>query len=173
MPDTALPYNEDTTLPEPVSRGYMSPACVQELVDDGAEPIPDDTDTTDWNASYGQIGGGMHSTLDDLGVWAASMSGSSTLSDELAAERIEMHDGGLGVFTYGLGISQFVEGIGTQYGHEGEAIGWEGWAGHDADTGETYVVFTNTCSDSAALFKALALLDPTVQPLVDLLTLAG
>ena len=49
---------------------------------------------------------------------------------------------------------QFVEGLGGQYGHEGEAIGWEGWAGHDPETGQTTVVFTNTCSDSTALFEA-------------------
>ncbi len=173
MPGTALPYNEDTTLPEPLARGYMSPACVQELVEDGAEPIPDDTDTTDWNASYGQIGGSMHSTIDDLGLWAASMSGSSTLSDELATERIEMHDADLGVFTYGLGVMQFVEGFGGQYGHEGEAIGWEGWAGHDPATGESYVVFTNTCADSLPMLGAVAVLDPSVQPLVDALTALG
>jgi hypothetical protein len=29
---TALPPNEDTTLPEPVARGYMSPACIKELI---------------------------------------------------------------------------------------------------------------------------------------------
>jgi len=144
MPDTALPYNEDTTLPEPRARGYMSPACVGELVADGAEPVPDGTDTTDWNASYGQIGGGMHSTVADLGTWAASMSGSSLLSDELAAQRIEMHDADLGVFTYGLGR-----------------------AGHDPETGQTTVVFTNTCADSTALFEAVAVLDPSVQPLAD------
>ena len=165
MPDTALPYNDDTTLPEPVSRGYFDPACVDELVRGGAEPVPADTDTTDWNASYGQIGGGMHSTLADLGTWAASMSGSSLLSDDVAAERLEMHDAALIFFTYGLGIMQ----VGSQYGHEGEAIGWEGWAGHDPDTGETSVVFTNTCSDSGALFRALALLDPQLQDLADLL----
>ncbi len=166
MPDTALPYNDDTTLPEPFARGYMSPACVAELVRDGAEPVPDDTDTTDWNASYGQIGGSMHSDLDDLAIWAASMSGSALLSDELAAERLEQHDAGLGgPLTYGLGIMQ----AGTQFGHEGEAIGWEGWAGHDPETGETAVVFTNTCADSGALFSALAVLDPEFQTVADLI----
>ena len=44
-------YNEGTTLPAPLARGYVSPDCVAELVADGAEPVPDDTDTTDWNAS--------------------------------------------------------------------------------------------------------------------------
>lgn len=164
MADTALPYNEDTTLPEPFARGYMSPACNAELERDGAEPAPDGLDLTDWNASYGQIGGSMHSTLADLGTWAASMSGSSTLPDELAAERLELHDAGLQVFDYGLGIMR----AGTQLGHEGEAIGWEGWAGHDPDSGETFVVFTTTCSDSPALFSALAVLDPGMQELADI-----
>ena len=165
MPDTALPYNEDTTLPEPLARGYLSAACNEELVGDGAEPLPVGTDLTDWNASYGQIGGSMHSDLDDLGIWAASMSGSALLSDGLAAERLEQHDAGLGLFTYGLGIMQ----AGTQFGHEGEAIGWEGWAGHDPESGETTVVFTNTCADSGALFSALAVLDPGFQTVADLI----
>jgi D-alanyl-D-alanine carboxypeptidase len=163
MPGTALPYNDDTTLPEPVAHGYMSPACNAELERDGATPVADGLDLTDWNASYGQIGGSMHSTLADMGTWAASLSGSSTLSDELAAERLELHDGGLQVFDYGLGIMR----AGTQLGHEGEAIGWEGWAGHDPETGETFVVFTTTCSDSPALFSALAVLDPGMQQLAD------
>ena len=79
MPDTALPPNEDTTLPAPQSRGYIFEACNQELVDDGAEPVEPGTDTTEWNASYGQSGGGMHSTIADLGVWAASLSGTELL----------------------------------------------------------------------------------------------
>jgi D-alanyl-D-alanine carboxypeptidase len=164
MAGTALPSNDDTTLPEPFARGYMSPACNAELERDGAAPVPDGTDLTDWNASYGQIGGGMHSTLGDLGTWAASMSGSALLSEELAAERLELHDAGLQVFDYGLGIMR----AGTQLGHEGEAIGWEGWAGHDPATDETFVVFTTTCSDSPALFSALAVLDPGMQELADI-----
>ena len=164
MPGTALPYNEDTTLPEPAAHGYMSPACNAELERDGAEPVPNGLDLTDWNASYGQIGGSMHSTLADMGTWAASMSGNSTLSDELASERLELHDAGLQVFDYGLGIMR----AGTQLGHEGEAIGWEGWPGHDPATGETVVVFTTTCSDSPALFSALAVLDPGMQSLADI-----
>lgn len=55
-----------------------------------------------------------------------------------------------------------------QLGHEGEAIGWEGWAGHDPATGEAFVVFTTTCSDGLALFSALAVLGPGVQELADL-----
>ena len=129
MTETALPPNEDTTLPEPLARGYMSPACVAELVKDGAEPVPADTDTTEWNASYGQSGGGMHSTIADMGTWAASMSGSALLSDELASARLGFHDAALGPMQYGLGLIQ----LGNQVGHEGEAIGWEGFRRADPD----------------------------------------
>jgi hypothetical protein len=85
-----------------------------------AEPLSVGTDLTDWNASYGQIGGGMHSTVADLGIMQ--------LLDEV--------------------------------GHEGEAIGWEGWAGRNPETGVSAVVFTNTCADSGALFSALSVIDP-------------
>jgi len=163
MSGTALPPNEDTTLPEPVAHGYMSPACVDELVRDSAEPVPTGTDTTTWNASYGQSGGGMHSTLADMGTWAASVSGSSLLSDVSAAARLKFHDAALGPMQYGLGLIQF----GNQVGHEGEAIGWEGWAGQDPETGLSAVVFTTTCSDSEAVFKALGVIDPGFAPTVE------
>ena len=163
MTGTALPPNEDTTLPEPLARGYMSPACVEELVKDGAVPIPADTDTTDWSASYGQSGGGMHSTVADLGTWAASMSGSALLSEGLADARLEFHDAALGPMQYGLGLLQF----GNQVGHEGEAFGWEGWAGQDPETGLSAVVFTNTCADTEVVFKALGVLDPAFAPTAD------
>ena len=126
MSETALPYDDYTTLPEPFARGYMSRACVEEFVRDGAEPLPDDTDTTDWNASYGQIGGSMHSTLADMGTWAASMSGSALLSDELAAERLEMHDANLGVFTYGLGITEQCPAVGAGGDEDHERLATRG-----------------------------------------------
>lgn len=160
---TALPPNEDTTLPEPLAHWYFSPACVDELVADGATPVPAGTDTTDWNASYGQGGGGMHSTVGDLGAWAASMSGSSTLSDALAQTRLQFHDVALGPMQYGLGLIRF----GNQVGHEGEAIGWEGWVGQDPATGLNAVVFTNTCADSAIIFQALGVIDPGFKPTAD------
>ena len=47
----------------------------------------------------------MHSTIADLGIWAASMSGNALLSDELAAARLETHLLEVGSpFQYGLGI---------------------------------------------------------------------
>jgi D-alanyl-D-alanine carboxypeptidase len=165
MTGTVLPPNEDTTLPEPVAHGYMSPACVGELVRDGAEPVAVGTDLTDWNASYGQSGGGMHSTIADLGTWAASMSGSSLLSDASAEARLGFHDAALGPMQYGLGLIK----VGNQVGHGGEAIGWEGWVGHDPATGRSAVVFTTTCSDSAVVFKSLGVIDPGFAPTADAL----
>ncbi len=31
-----------------------------------------DTDVTDWTPSWGQVGGSMYSTVEDLGKWAAT-----------------------------------------------------------------------------------------------------
>jgi D-alanyl-D-alanine carboxypeptidase len=156
MTDTALPPNEDTMLPDPGTHGYINEACIAELEADGAFGVEAGTDTTDWNASYGQGGGGMHSTIEDLGAWAASMSGTSFLSDDLAAQRLETADVGLGPFEYGLGIIK----AGPSYGHEGEAIGWEAWAGHNPETGVTVVLATNGCSVGGDLLLAAGGLDP-------------
>jgi D-alanyl-D-alanine carboxypeptidase len=155
MAETALPFNSDTALPAPAAHGYIFDACNTELLEDGADPVAPGTDTTDWNASYGQAGGGIHSTIADLGTWAATTVGNDLLSDESVAARLELTDIGVGT-PYGLGIQL----IGTEYGHLGEAIGWEGWAGHDPQSGITAVVFTNTCSDSDAVLGDLGLLDP-------------
>ena len=116
------------------------------------------------SASYGQSGGGMHSTVADLGTLAASMSGSALLSEGLADARLEFHDAALGPMQYGLGLLQF----GNQVGHEGEAFGCgEGWAGQDPETGLSAVVFTNTCADTEVVFKALGVLDPAFAPTAD------
>ena len=161
MNNTALPYNKDTMLPEPFSHGYLSTACTAELEKYGAKPIPAGTDTTDWNASYGQGGGGMHSTIADLGIWAASMGGNALLSDELAKTRLQWKDINAAPFMYGLGIIKFM----SQIGHEGEAIGWEGWTGHDPDTGLTAVVFTNSCADLIQVIEGLSVVDPAFAPI--------
>ena len=156
MTGTALPPNDDTTLPDPATHGYINEACIGELEADGAFGVEAGTDTTAWNASYGQGGGGMHSTLEDLGIWAASMSGTSFLSDDLASQRLDTADVGLGPFEYGLGIIK----LGPSYGHEGEAIGWEAWAGHNPETDVTVVIATNGCSVGQDLLLAAGGLEP-------------
>ena len=85
---TVLPPDTDTTLPEPSAHGYVGEACAAQIAALGGT-VAADTDSTDWNVSYTQGSGGITSTLADLGTWAASMSGSSTLSPELAAQRMD------------------------------------------------------------------------------------
>ena len=73
--------------------GTFMATVMPRLIDEGlvalddtvaaADPDPVGTDTTDWNASCGQIGGGVHSTVADMGIWVASMRGNALLSDEL------------------------------------------------------------------------------------------
>jgi len=51
---------------------------------------------------------------------------------------------------------------GPSYGHEGEAIGWEAWAGHNPETGATVVIATNGCSVGEDLLLAAGGLDPAL-----------
>jgi D-alanyl-D-alanine carboxypeptidase len=133
-----LPPNDDTTLPDPVTHGYVAGGCVEELAKDGAT-IEDGTDVTDWNASYGQGGGGMTSNISDLHAWAATTSGNDLLDADTVTRRLTF--GPVDGIEYGLGLMR----IGTWVGHEGEAIGWETLAMHDPDSGVTMAVAANGC----------------------------
>ena len=158
---TALPPADDTTLPDPQSHGYLTELCSGEVEATGGEAEVG-TDVTDWSASYGQGGGGMHSVIEELGLWAASTSGNVFLSDELAADRLEMNDIGIPDVPYGMGIMAF----GPWIGHEGDSIGWESLAVHDPTTGATFAAATNTCGDaSTLLFSLLAAIYPDAPPL--------
>lgn len=135
-----LPPNDDTDLPEPLTRGYVAGGCVAEFSGDGAD-IPEGTDTTDWSASSSQGGGGMTSDITSLRNWAATMSGNELLSDDLAEVRMS-NTKRIDVLDYGLGIFR----IGTSWwGHEGEAIGWEALSLHDPETGVSIAVASNGC----------------------------
>ncbi|WP_168929376.1 serine hydrolase [Nocardioides sp. GY 10113] len=147
MSVAALPPNEDTTLPEPGTHGYLNAGCVKELKGDGATGVSAGEDTTDWNVSYGQGGGGMHSTLRDLGIWALSGSGDALLPDELVTERLTTEDLSNGL-PYGLGIFQ----IGDWIGHEGEALGWEALSFYNPDTGVALAFGTNACNGNFPVF---------------------
>lgn len=148
--ETVLPPDEDTTLPQPVARGYLNQGCVDELTGDGAPDLAVDTDTTAWNASYGQGGGGMTSFVHDMGVWAASMSGNRLLPNRLAQQRLQTKDIGIGL-DYGLGILN----VGPWYGHAGEAIGWEAIELHNPENGVSYFAATNACNDTTTDFLRL------------------
>jgi len=135
-----LPPNEDTTLPEPATHGYIDGACLDEVAEDGATVEPG-TDTTEWNASYGQGGGGMTSTIADLLGWAESGSGNSLLDPATAELRVDSVQVLVQGIPYGLGIMPLAPWI----GHEGEAIGWEAFAVTDPETGVSVAVAGNGC----------------------------
>lgn len=151
MANSALPPNEDTTLPEPAAHGYLNSNCIAEVEADGGSAT-EGQDTTDWNASYGQGGGGMQATITDLGRWGASGLGNTLLADATAAERMktaQVQDG----LTYGLGISDYGDGF---VGHSGEALGWQTQVAHNPDTGLTVAMGTNACAGADLyLFDAI------------------
>jgi D-alanyl-D-alanine carboxypeptidase len=139
---TVLPAPASTAAPQPQSRGYVTDA--QEIVSSGGT-VPLGTDVTDWN-SWGQAGGGMWSTLQELATFAASDSGNSLLPKKLATNRLKTKDIGNNT-RYGQGIIQF----GPWVGHEGEALGYETWALRNTKTGVVYVASINSCCGTQAL----------------------
>jgi D-alanyl-D-alanine carboxypeptidase len=139
MENFFLPPNEDTTLPEPLAAGYAAGLCLEEFEAVGA-PLDADTETTDWNVSYGQGGGGITATIGDLGIWAGSTVGTSTLSDELASTR-QTYAPVESTLDYGLGIIE----NGSWVGHTGEVFGWEAAAFRNPDTGVTVAFAANGC----------------------------
>lgn len=159
LEQTALPAADDVALPDPFARGYLTTACAEEIIEDGGTAAPGieaGADVTEWSHSWGQGGGGMYSTVEDLGTWAASMAGSSLLSPELAQERLDRAVAVEGVGDYGLGIIDF----GGIYGHEGEIFGWEGVFFQEPVGGVSAVVAGNSCAINDVLLEAYAILNP-------------
>lgn len=166
MADTALPPNDDTALPEQSAHGYLNQTCVDELQADGGSAQVGQ-DTTGWNASYGQGGGGVTSTITDLGRWGATGLGSSLLSAQTAAERAAtkpVQDG----LNYGLGIENYGDGF---LGHSGEAFGWQTQVVHNPQTGMTVAMATNACAaadlflfDSIRSLVGFTFYPPTIPP---------
>jgi D-alanyl-D-alanine carboxypeptidase len=134
-----LPPNDDTTLPDPAVHGYLDGACLDEVEEDGAT-VAAGTDTTDWNASYGQGGGGMTATISDLLGWAASGSGNSLLDETTVEQRMELQ-----VLPELIAYGQGMMVLGPWIGHEGEAIGWEALALQDPATGTAVAMAGNGC----------------------------
>ncbi len=150
---TVLPEPSSTAAPQPQSRGYVTDA--QEIVEFGGN-VALGTDVTDWN-SWGQAGGGMWSTLEELGTFAASDAGNTLLPKKLAKNRLKFADIGDGL-QYGQGIFE----QGPWVGHQGEALGFEAWALHNKKTGVTYVGALNACCglESVAALAPLIALHP-------------
>jgi len=141
MTGSALPLNEDTSLPEPAAHGYLNAGCAEEVAADGGK-AEGGQDVTAWNASYGQGGGGITSTITDMGRWGAAELGSALLSDATATQRARASQVQPGL-TYGLGLMDYGDGF---LGHSGEAIGWQAQVVHNTETGTTIAMATNACN---------------------------
>ncbi|MEX1333678.1 MAG: serine hydrolase domain-containing protein, partial [Candidatus Limnocylindrales bacterium] len=137
MKDTALQPPEETLMPQPASNGYVEAPGRMSLEPLGLD-IPAGTDVTDWTPSWGQAGGGMYSTIEDLGTWAGSGLGTSLLPVDVAAERFDFQ--AIPEGQYGLGLFDYDQGW---VGHTGQLIGWESMVAYNTETGAAFVAIVN------------------------------
>ena len=150
---TAFPDPRDASLPSPASHGYLNTVCSAELAALGGSTLQNDLDTSNWNVTSSRAAGAAYSTLSDLGLWAATTSGSVLLSSKLQNERLRTVPISAGTLNYGLGIFR----LGRWLGHSGQVFGWEAYALHDPERGVTFVLGTNSCSGATTL--AISLLE--------------
>ncbi len=150
LSQSALQQPAETEMPDPSSHGYLNEPGVASLAEAGITAEPGQ-DVTDWTVSWGQAGGGMYSTIADMGAWAASGLGNSLLSPETAAARLEAQPIPEG--NYGLGIFVFEDGW---IGHSGQLIGWESFVLSNTDTGAAFVLLVN---ETGSLGTAMLIAD--------------
>jgi D-alanyl-D-alanine carboxypeptidase len=146
LSQSALQKPEVTKMPDPASHGYINQPGVESLAKDGVTAQPG-TDTSDWTMSWGQAGGGMYSTINDLGLWAASGLGNTLLSKSLGDQRLVSQlipegDYGMGIFDWGNGW----------IGHTGQTMGWESMCAYNTNTGAIFVALDN---ETASLSETL------------------
>lgn len=139
MTDSALPVPGDNAMPTPGSTGYNFDLGVASLKDVGVQATSGSA-TKDAVSSWGQAAGGMYSTIADLGRWASTGFGTTTLSPDLAEKRLTPRDINGGALHYGLGIENWGDGW---IGHGGQAIGWESTVAYNTNTGAVIVIVVN------------------------------
>ena len=148
--ETALPAPAETAMPAPASAGYIMDAGVNSLKEAGGT-AKSGTTVQDATPSWGAAGGGMYSTVADLGTWAASGLGTATLPQALADQRLQSRpikpgiDDGLGIIDWGNGW----------IGHTGQAIGWEAVVAYNAKTGAVFVGMVNETASLTAVAGAM------------------
>jgi D-alanyl-D-alanine carboxypeptidase len=158
LAQSALQEPAETQMPDPSSHGYLNEPGVASLAEAGITAEPGQ-DVTDWTVSWGQAGGGMYSTIADMGAWAASGLGNSLLSPETAAERLEAQPIPEG--NYGLGIFVYEDGW---IGHSGQLIGWESFVLSNTETGAAFVLLVN---ETGSLGTALPIADVAFPGLIE------
>lgn len=133
-------------MPDPSSHGYVESAGVKTL-ESLKLPIKAGTDVTDWTVSWGQAGGGMYSTVADLGTWAATGLGTCLLPADLAAKRLDFHPIPEAKSGYGLGVESYDH---DWIGHSGQLIGWEAIVLYNTQTGAAFTAIVNETGSLAA-----------------------
>jgi D-alanyl-D-alanine carboxypeptidase len=157
--DTALPAPAETAMPAPASAGYIMDAGVASLKEAGGTATSGTT-VLDATPSWGAAGGGMYSTVADLGSWGASGLGTATLPQDLGVQRLQSRPIKPGI-DYGLGIIDWGNGW---IGHTGQAIGWEAVVAYNTRTGAVFVGMVNETASLAAVAGAMMQYFPDLAP---------
>ena len=146
--DTALPAPAETAMPAPASAGYILDAGVASLKEAGGT-AKSGTTVQDATPSWGAAGGGMYSTVADLGAWGASGLGTATLPQALGDQRLQSRPiKAGGTIDYGLGIIDWGNGW---IGHTGQAVGWEAVVAYNTKTGAVFVGMVNETASLLAV----------------------
>jgi D-alanyl-D-alanine carboxypeptidase len=144
----------ETKMPDPASHGYMNQPGADNLAQMGITVEPGQ-DVSDWTVSWGQAGGGMYSTLEDLKIWAASGLGNTLLPKSLGDQRLQAQPIPEG--NYGLGIFDWGNGW---IGHTGQLFGWESFCAYNKDSGAVFVAIDNETASLAKTFGIMAAFFP-------------
>jgi D-alanyl-D-alanine carboxypeptidase len=158
LSQSALQEPAETQMPDPSSHGYLNEPGVASLAEAGITTEPGQ-DVTDWTVSWGQAGGGMYSTIADMGAWAVSGMGNSLLSPETVAKRLEAQPIPEG--DYGLGVFVYEDGW---IGHTGQLIGWESLVASNTETGAAFVLLVN---ETGSLGTALPIAEVAFPGLIE------
>ena len=133
------------------------------LFDQLGVTVESGTDVSEWSTTWGRAGGGMYTTLEQLGAWAASGFGTNQLSAELGEQRITDVSVLAEGFTYGLGIIDYGDGW---IGHSGQIVGWEALALYHPETGAVLVGGVNETASDIAISIAFGELYPELGDLL-------
>lgn len=152
LTNTSFPSTDDSTLPEPYSRGYMYTDNVFTLASSKLPPdllaqaqagtlLPNDQ--TNANPSWAWSAGSGISTIGDLATWVEALGGGSLLEEDLQEQRLrDVEPVPVSLLPdphYGWAIAK----IGQLYGHTGELPGYNSFMGYDPVNKITLVVWAN------------------------------
>lgn len=147
MHNTALPKQQQPTMPQPYAQGYMYGSNLQSIprphITRKEEIRVDDLDrqpnnVTQLNHSFAWTSSGVVSNLEDLKIWAKALATGSLLTPALQKERLSwlpINESS----SYGLGIANFTGLL----GHNGSTPGYTSFVAYQPVTKTTVITLTN------------------------------